>query len=38
MRMRAREAAVQLWGEVEEVVGRLVWTMWGQSDASTHGW
>jgi hypothetical protein len=28
--------AVQLRGEVEKVVGRLVWTMWGRSGASTR--
>jgi hypothetical protein len=29
VRKRAQGAAVQLWGEVEKVVGGLVWEMWG---------
>jgi hypothetical protein len=33
---RAREPAVQLWGEVEKVVGGLVWAMWGRSGAFTR--
>jgi hypothetical protein len=34
MRKRAQGAAMQLWGEVEKVVGGLVWAMWGRSGAS----
>jgi hypothetical protein len=34
VRKRARGSNVQLWGEVEKVVGGLVWAMWGWSGAS----
>jgi hypothetical protein len=37
VRKRARGPAVQLWCEVEKVMGGLVWAMWGQSDASMCG-
>jgi hypothetical protein len=35
---RAWGLAVQLWCEVEKVMGGLVWAMWGWSSASTRGW
>jgi hypothetical protein len=38
VRNRARGPAVQLRCEVENVMGGLVWTMWGRSGASTRGW
>jgi hypothetical protein len=35
VRKRVRGPAMQLWGETENVLGGLVWAMWGQSGAST---
>jgi hypothetical protein len=38
VRKRARGPAMQLWCEVDEVMGGLVWVMWGWSGESMRGW